>query len=166
MQEEGRRRPQRAAFLIAAGLAAVAVVIVVDMQRLTATGAYDQIGPTTVPYAVAGMLLLVAIGTAISGWRGTFPVPEPQAFGPVAIILAGLVAQVLLLRPAGFILSSAVMFVAVAFALGERRLQFTVPSALVLATLVWLVFDRLLKLTLPQSFLEGWLVPLVRSIGL
>lgn len=158
-----KRRREPAALLIAAGLFAAAIVIVVDMQRIATAGAYDRIGPTTVPYLVAAGLVLLAAGTAIQAWRGKFPAAEPQELLPVAVICGALLAQMLLIPFAGFIVASAALFTGVAFGFGERRVHLTLPFALVFSAIIWFVFSQLLKLTLPAGPLETWLASLLRG---
>lgn len=161
----GRRRPDRAALSIALLLIAVAGIIIWDMQRIRLAGAYDRIGPTTVPYLIAGGLLLLAIGTAIEGWRGKFPAGEPQAFAPVAIVVGGLVLQMMLLPFAGFTVATGLLFAATAYGFGERRIHLTLPFGLLLAGFVWFVFARLLKLTLPEGPPEHIVLQWLQSLS-
>ena len=156
-EADSRRRPHRAAFVVSAALIVTAIVIVVDMQRFTTAGAYDRLGPTFVPFLVVGMLVALAVATAVAGWRGAFPVAEPQDLEPVAIIAAGLAIQLVLLPVAGFVLAEAALFVCVAFGFGERRVHLTAPFALLLAALVYVIFAQGLKLTLPGKLVEAWL---------
>lgn len=166
LPQAGReRRPPWAALAISAALLVVAAVIVLDMQRFTTAGAYDRIGPTAVPHLVAGALVLLALGTAVKVWRGTFPLAEPQALGPVAIITAGLLLQLALLPATGFVVSSAALFTCVALGFGERRVHITFPFALVFSALIWFVFARLLKLTLPEGAIERWLLTITRNLA-
>ncbi|HUH23718.1 MAG TPA: hypothetical protein VLZ51_06625, partial [Brevundimonas sp.] len=77
------RRPDGAALVIAVVLAAIAGVIFWDVSRLSGAAGYSQVGPTTVPYAIACCLIGLAIWTAIEAFRNEFPVREHQQFGPV-----------------------------------------------------------------------------------
>lgn len=96
------RRPDRAALVIAAVLAAIAGVIFWDVSRLSGLAGYSQVGPMTVPYAIACCLIALAVWTAVEAWRGDFPEREHQRAGPVVWIVAGLAAQMLLLNTLGF----------------------------------------------------------------
>ncbi|MGV3490248.1 MAG: tripartite tricarboxylate transporter TctB family protein [Devosia sp.] len=160
---DSKRRPQPAALAIAVVLVAIAALIVFDMQRITTAGAYARVGPTMLPYVMAGCLLVLAIAVVVQAVRGKFPVAEPQEIRPVAIICAGLLAQLVLLPFAGFIVATSVLFVIVAYGFGERRIHLTAPFALVFTTIVWVVFARFLRLTLPAGPIERFLIEMIAS---
>ncbi|MBE7183125.1 MAG: tripartite tricarboxylate transporter TctB family protein [Methylobacterium mesophilicum] len=148
------RRPDRAAFVIALILAAFAAVIFWSTSRMPGGGAFSRIGPATFPYAIATVLLVLAVLTVISGLRGDFPEREPEAIGPVVWIIGGLALQMLLLKPAGFSIATGMLFAATARAFGRGPLWLTVPLGIVLSFLIWFVFARGLQLTLPAGPLE------------
>lgn len=152
--DAGRRRPDGAVLAIAVLLAGLAVLIVWDTQRLGVAAAYARVGPAAFPYTIAVGLLVLAAWTAIEGWRRQFPEREPVEIVPVAWIVAGLVAQLLLLRYAGFSIATGVLFAFTAKGLGRGPLWMTIPIGVVLAFFVWVVFARLLQLTLPAGPLE------------
>jgi putative tricarboxylic transport membrane protein len=70
-------------------------------------------------------------------------------------VLGSLVAFIVLLRPAGWILAAAVLFYGVAYALGSRRPVFDLSVALVMSSIIQLIFGTALGLNLPAGFLEG-----------
>ena len=72
------RRPDRAAFVIAVLLAVLAAVIFYETRAMKVTAAYARVGPTTFPYVIAAGLAVLAVGTALSAWRGGFPEREPE----------------------------------------------------------------------------------------
>jgi len=148
------RRPDRAALVIAVVLAVVAGVIAWSTAGGTVGGGYARIGPTAFPYVIAAGLFGLALWTAIAAWRGDFPEREPQELGPLAWIVGGLVAQMLLLTTAGFSIATGILFAATARGLGRGPLWFTVPLGIVLAFVVWLIFAKLLQLSLPAGPLE------------
>ena len=86
------RRPDRAAFVIAVLLAVLAAVIFCETRAMKVTAAYARVGPTTFPYVIAAGLAVLAVGTALSAWRGGFPEREPERLGPILWIVGGLVA--------------------------------------------------------------------------
>jgi putative tricarboxylic transport membrane protein len=61
----------------------------------------------------------------------------------------------LLIERAGFIIASATLFVAAAFAMGSHRLARDIVIGIVTATVLFLVFSRGLGLTLPAGILKG-----------
>lgn len=148
------RRPRWAAFVIAAGLAGLAALILVDAAGLKQDGGYAGVGPADVPRLIAYGLLALAALTVVSGVRGDLPKPPRQAPAPVLWILGGLLCQLTLLQVAGFVVSGAVLFGMTARGFGQRPLWKAVAVGLVLALLIYGVFDRLLKLNLPGGPLE------------
>lgn len=148
------RRPQRAAFVIAAGLAGLAAMIVVDAAGLKQDGGYAGVGPADVPRIIAYGLLVLAVLTALAGAKGSLPHPPRQAPAPVLWILGGLLGQLALLHVAGFAVAGAVLFGMTARGLGKRPLWKTLAVGLVLSLLIYGVFDRLLKLNLPGGPIE------------
>ena len=147
-------RPDRAGFLIAILLAVLAAVIFYETRSMKVTAAYARVGPTTFPYAIAGGLAVLAIGTALSAWRGGFPAREPERGGPILWIVGGLVLQLLLLKAAGFSVATGLLFAFTAKGFGRGPLWLTIPVGIVFALAVWLVFSRLLMLSLPAGPLE------------
>ncbi|MGK6314401.1 tripartite tricarboxylate transporter TctB family protein [Neorhizobium sp. DT-125] len=149
-----QRRPDRAALVIAAVLVAIAAVIFVDVSRLKGMAGYSQVGPATIPDWIGFALIGLAIWTVVAALRRDFPEREKQEFGPVVWIVAGLAAQMLLLRPAGFSIATGVLFGLTAAGFGRRKLWITIPVGIVLCLVIWLIFAGLLQLSLPAGPLE------------
>jgi putative tricarboxylic transport membrane protein len=152
------RRPDRAGLVIAVLLALLAGVIFWQTRAMPVTAQYARVGPTTFPYVVAAGLALLAAGTAVSAWRGGFPQREADRVGPMLWIVGGLVAQMLLLKTAGFSIATGVLFALAARGLGRGPLWLTLPMGIVFGFVVWLIFARVLHLSLPAGPLER-LVP-------
>lgn len=148
------RRPDGAALVIAALLALAAMVIGWSTIRMASGANYARIGPTTFPYAVAAGLFVLALWTAAEALRGDFPDREPQKTGPMLWIVAGLVAQMLLLKWAGFSIATGLLFAATARGFGRGPLWITVPAGILLSFVVWLIFAKGLSLSLPAGPLE------------
>lgn len=148
------RRPDGAAFVIAAGLAVVGLVLLFEAARIPDMAGYAGIGPADVPRLIGWGLLGLSVWTVIDGMRGGFdPRPRQQPV-PVFWILAGLVLQLVLLPFAGFSVASGLLFACTARGFGQRRLTLTVPVGIAFAAAVYGVFDRLLQLNLPAGPLE------------
>jgi putative tricarboxylic transport membrane protein len=149
-----RRRPDRAALIIAPVLFIVAAVIWWDAGRLAEMSNYSRIGPATVPQVVAIGLALLSIWTGFEAWRGDFPEREPIEVQPVVLIVAGLAAQMLLLKTAGFSIATGVLFALTAFGFGRRKLWISLPLGIVFSFVVFIIFGRFLQLSLPAGPLE------------
>ena len=148
------RRPRGAAFIIAAMLAAVAVVLLRDAAGLRQDGGYAGVGPSDVPRIIAYGLLVLSGLTVIAGLRGDLPEVPRQAPAPLLWILGGLGLQLMLLHVAGFVLSGALLFGMTARGFGQKPLWRNLVVGLVMALVIYGLFDRLLKLNLPGGVLE------------
>lgn len=148
------RRPDGAALVIAVVLAALAALIFWDVDRLGDVVGYSPVGPATVPKWIAFALLGLAVWTAVAAFRRDFPEREHQEIGPVAWIIGGLAAQMLLLPTLGFSIATGVLFAATARAFGNRQLWISLPVGIAICLAVWLIFALLLQLSLPAGPLE------------
>jgi putative tricarboxylic transport membrane protein len=73
----------------------------------------------------------------------------------VGLLLAGLVVFVLLLNPLGWIISAAMLFWVVAYALGSRRQVFDIGVGLLFSSITQLAFGAGLGLSLPSGIVGG-----------
>lgn len=73
----------------------------------------------------------------------------------VGIVVGTLVVFIAALEPVGWLLSGAVLFFGVAYALGARRIAFDIGVALVFSSVVQLLFVGALGLNLPAGILGG-----------
>lgn len=148
------RRVDRAGIVIAALLAGLAVVLVVDARSLQSTTMYGM-GPEAMPVVVAAGLALLAIGNFIDAVRGNLPPRESADPVPVVLILVGLALLIAIIGfGGGFILATSALFVTTSAAFGRRAIGIDAVIALVMSTLIYLAFDRLLTLSLPAGPLE------------
>ena len=148
------RRPDWAALAIAAVLVAVAGLIFYDVARLQGGNLYSGIGPATVPKGIAIGLIGLAIWTVFAALRRDFPKREHQEFPPVLFIVAGLAAQMLLLKTVGFSIATGVLFALTAAGFGKKKFWISLPAGIALSFVVWIVFARVLQLSLPAGPLE------------
>ena len=146
--------PDRAGLVIAVLLGLLAAVIFYETRAMKVTALYARVGPTTFPYVIATVLAVLAVGTALSAWRGGFPEREPERLAPILWIVGGLALQLLLLKPAGFSIATGCLFALTARGFGRGPLWLTIPIGIVFSLAVWLIFSRLLMLSLPAGPLE------------
>ena len=149
-----RRRPDRAALVIAVLLILASIGIAVSTSGTGAVAGYSPVGPKTFPYIIAGALFILGLFTAIAAFRGDVPEREPQAFGPMGWIVGGLVVQMLTMKTVGFSIATGLLFAATARGFGRGPLWFTVPVGIVFAFVIWVIFAKGLQLTLPAGPLE------------
>lgn len=149
------RRPDRAAFIVAAGLAALGALLVWQAGTIPDQGGYSGIGPGDVPRFVGYGLWLLAAGHVASGLRHGRAERTYVQLVPVLAVVAGLALQLLLLKPLGFTIASGLLFALTAAGFGKRNLALTLPIGLALSVLIYGIFDQLLKLKLPAGMLEN-----------
>ncbi|PWJ80966.1 putative tricarboxylic transport membrane protein [Pseudaminobacter salicylatoxidans] len=151
------RRPDMGALAIAAGLAIISVVIAWNTATMGGVASYSRVGPTAFPYAIAAVLFVLAIWTAVEAWRGDFPEREADNIPPILWIVGGLAAQMLLLKVAGFSIATGLLFALTARGFGRGPLWKTVPIGIVISLAIWFIFSRGLQLSLPAGPLENLL---------
>ncbi len=148
-------------------LAAVVFGLLVIWQTtlIRLTPAYSKVGPRVIPYIVGAGLVLVGIWLAFEALTGRAMVGSsdsedadptlPTDWRTVGLLALALVAYLLLIERAGFIIASAVLFVWAAIAMGSRRFARDIVIGVVLATVLFLIFKRGLGLDLPAGVLAG-----------
>ena len=149
------RRP-RPVLVVALLLITAGAIVAWDAARMrSGVAAYSRIGPRAFPYAIAAGLVMLGLWTALGGFREA---PEPRQrpkFVPMAWIMGGLIAQIALLRYAGFAIATGAVFAATAKAFGRGPLWFNYAVGLVMSLAIWLFFSRGLQLVLPAGPLEA-----------
>ena len=148
------RRPDGAALVIAALLGGLAVIIFWQTRAMPVSGQYAKVGPTTLPYAMAGFLALLAIGHVFAAFHHGVQERDADRLGPMLWIVGGLLLQMLLLKTAGFAIATGLLFAFTARGFGRGPLWFTVPLGIVVSLVIWLIFSGLLNLSLPAGPLE------------
>lgn len=144
-----------AGLLIGLGLIAIAAVIATDAMNMRVPPVHAKVGPRVFPYLVSCGLAVSGAAIAWQAWTRNFLVEAQDTdWGAVAIIAAGLVLQINLMKPLGFIPTSAILFMMVSFAFGSRRFLRDGLVAVVLVTVTYLAFTRLLGLQLPPGILK------------
>src|SRR5215212_1857518 len=151
--------------LLALAAAVFGILIVWQATQIRLTPAYSKIGPRVIPYIVGAGLAVVGIWLAFEALTGraTAGTAESEDADPtlptdwrtVGLLVLALLAYLVLIERAGFIIASAVLFVMAAFAMGSRHLVRDVVIGIVMATILYLAFSRGLGLSLPAGVLKG-----------
>ena len=97
-----RTGPDRAVLVIAALLALAGVAVGLATYHARATAGYSPVGARTVPFIIAGALIVLAGFTAIAGIRSRFPKREKQDIPPMLWLIGGLAVQLLTMKSLGF----------------------------------------------------------------
>ena len=160
-----RRRVDIGETLLALGAIVFGVLIVWQTTLIRLTPAYSKVGPRVIPYIVGAGLVLVGAWLAYEALtrRAATGSAESEDADPtlptdwrtVGLLALALVAYLLLIAPAGFIIASATLFAAAAFAMGSRRLARDIAIGVLLSLVLYIVFNRGLGLSLPAGILGG-----------
>jgi putative tricarboxylic transport membrane protein len=168
------RYAQKSAPDLAAGIFVVALGGLALWQAavIPASPLYAQVGPRLVPYLVAACLVLLGAGLVLSALRGGWSAALPEvAEAPPAdlralgLLLAGLLANLVLIGPLGFTLAATVQFALVAAAFGSRNLLRDLVIAFIVSLSAWLLFVRLLGVNIGAGIVEEFLGRLLGGPG-
>lgn len=158
-QEAAGPRLAMPEFLIGLGLLACAAVVLWQTLAIPVSPMYSKVGPTVFPYMTMAGLALLAVLLMVAGIRGGWQPDEekeaPSDWKALAFVIAGLVANVLLIQPLGFTAASVVMFVLVCFGFGSRRPLRDALIALVLALAAYFGFARALGVNIGAGIIEN-----------
>lgn len=162
-----------AEILLGLGLIGLGIFFAVGTTAIKVAPIYANVGPTVFPWIVAGALILLGSIFTIQAWRkkrhGQLPKPgpipgqgypatpavPPSDWRALLLISAALLFQMALFKTLGFVVTAIVLFMAVAYGFGSRRLLRDGVIAVVLAFIVYFGFTRGLNLQLPAGVLAG-----------
>jgi putative tricarboxylic transport membrane protein len=161
-----------AELVLSLAVLSLGIAVAIGTAGLSGAGGYARIGPNVAPAVIAGGLILLGLWllyeAVFGGWRNAVP-DSPEArgehdFSPSAFIWVsiGLIAQMLLIHRAGFVLAQATLFTCVARGFGSRRYPRDFAIGLALGVAVFLFFVKFLNVNLPP----GWLAPIMRGAGI
>jgi putative tricarboxylic transport membrane protein len=137
-------------FMFGTGLALVVEVVRKPARPAANAGAPAGTAPADPP---AGAEAAAEAGLAAAA--GDDRTGERLDWRTIGIVLASLVAFALLLQPAGWIISAALLFFGVSYAMGNRRYVFDAAVSLVFSSFIQLAFVAGLGLNLPAGILGG-----------
>jgi putative tricarboxylic transport membrane protein len=153
--------------LVALGVVAMGVVILIDTQDIRVPKAFASVGPRVFPTIVGWGLVGIGIWYAIDILRGDTAVPSadsedadptlPADWGVLGGLAVALTAYALLMKPAGFVIASSVLFVLAALSMGSRQLVRDLVIGIVVSFGTYLAFSEWLGIRLPQGILERFL---------
>jgi putative tricarboxylic transport membrane protein len=161
-----------AELILSLAVLALGVAVAVGTSQLSSAGGYARIGPNVAPAVIAGGLVLLGIWLCYEafsgGWRNAIP-DESEARGEHRFHIAafiwvssGLIAQILLIDRAGFVLAQAALFACVARGFGSLKWARDFAIGILLGLAVFLFFVKFLNVNLPA----GWLQPLLGGAGI
>jgi putative tricarboxylic transport membrane protein len=140
-------------------LIVLGVLIAWSTSQMRVLQVHSKVGPQVFPYVAALALAIVGICFIVQAMRDS---PEKLAadtdstdWSSLAFIVAGFVFQIAFITTLGFILSSTLLFIAVALGFGSRHYVRDVSVALALSAAAYFTFTKLLNLQLPAGIFGG-----------
>lgn len=151
-----------AGLAIGFGLMLLGGLIFFDASQMQVPPTYARVGPHIFPYFIAFALAAVGAYFAWSSWAPNAKREiAAEGFGTdwraLAIIGAGLLIHLNILKPLGFVIAGVFLFLCVAFAFGSRKFVRDGIVAVILALVSYLGFTHGLGLQLPPGILAGLL---------
>lgn len=166
--EETRARPAIGETLIALGVLALAGVVFWQTLSIPVSPLYARVGPTVIPMIAATGLLgcgLVLLFEALrGGWQEEEEKETPQDKRALALVAAGLLANMALIGPAGFTIASTIMFTLTARAFGSRNSLRDAGTGFALSIVAYLGFARALGINIGAGPLERAIEHLVSLV--
>jgi putative tricarboxylic transport membrane protein len=168
------RTPRGAAIELGLSIAVLAlgIAVAVIASRLPAPAGYSGIGPALMPNIVGFGLIVTGvwlIAEALTGgWRQRAPDAaedrgEHAFLAPGFVwVSAGLIAQMVLIGNAGFVIAAVALFTMVSRGFGSTRPWRDAAIGAALALAIFFFFVKFLNVNLPA----GWLKPLLGAAGI
>ena len=145
--------------VLSAGLLAMAGIIAWQTSSIAVSPLYAKVGPTVFPYFMAAGLGVFALLLLRQGFRGGWQDEEEKATPPewkaIAYVVAGLIANVGLIKPLGFTAASVILFTLVARGFGSRRLLRDAAIGLLLALAAYFGFAKILGVNIGGGIVEN-----------
>jgi putative tricarboxylic transport membrane protein len=143
---------------IGIGLLVAAALVLWQTMTMPVSPMYSKVGPTVFPYLTAFGLALFAVLLLIEAWRGGWqPDDEKEVsidWKSVAFVAAGLVGNVVLIKPLGFSFASTVLFVLVAHGFGSRKPLHNAAIGLALSLAAYFGFAKALGVNIGAGVIE------------
>ncbi|HYU83476.1 MAG TPA: tripartite tricarboxylate transporter TctB family protein [Kribbellaceae bacterium] len=163
--QDTTRGGDRAQYGVCAFLALVGAAVIVDASRIAhVANSNDPVGPKPVPMVLGVLLLVVAGLYAMDVARGgegeaeageDIDLSHPIDWRTVLLLIAAFAVNAVLIEPAGWVISGAVLFWGAAFALGSRHHVRNLVIAVALSLVTFYAFAIGLGVNLPAGVLQG-----------
>ena len=159
---------------LATGIVVLGAIVLWKTGEIRITPMNSRIGPRVIPYIVGSGLVVIGIWYALEVLRGRAAEPAggedsedvdptlPTAWDTIAILGVALIAYLLLIERAGFIIASSALFLGSAFGMGSRRIGRDAAVAILLSTAIYLIFTRGLSLDLPDGIVPLEMIMVAR----
>ncbi|WP_181708020.1 tripartite tricarboxylate transporter TctB family protein [Chthonobacter rhizosphaerae] len=149
--------------VISLAVSAVGLGVIAATLAAPTSPMYARVGPTAFPYTVGAGLVLLGLLLGLDAWRGrwqseaTDRPDERLDMKAIGLLVAGFVAAMALVGPAGFILAATALFTLATLAFGERRIWLSALIGFSIAFATYLLFAKLLGLRMGDGLIERFL---------
>ena len=122
------------------------------------------VSPKVFPYAIATLLMVLSAILFISVLRGDIAVPEglepgdevvKSDFKTFGIVMASLLAFLVLIERAGFIIAASITFFGITVAFDNKKHVRAAVFGTIFITVIYLSFTHFLHVQLPAGILKG-----------
>ena len=150
--------------LLALGVVALGVFFLVGAFQIDVNPGYARVGPRFFPLIVAAGLIVMGAWLALEAMRGKRAEPAseedadpnaPTNWLAFAWLTLGLLLEIVLMNPLGFVIASSLLFWCAAKAFQSKRPWRDLAAALIVAVVSYIAFTRGLGLDLPAGILTG-----------
>ena len=154
--------------LIGIGLLACAAAVAWQTLAIPVSPLYSKVGPTVFPYLTMAGMGVLSLLLIVAAWRGGWQPEEeketPTDWKAMGFVVAGLVANLVLIQPLGFTAASVAMFVLVCYGFGSRHTLRDALTGLALALAAYFGFARALGVNIGAGFIENQLNTVIDTI--
>lgn len=160
---ETAARPRLAVpeLLIGLGMLAAAGAALWQTWAIPVSPLYSKVGPTVFPYITTigmGVLALLLVAKAVrGGWQPEEEKETPTDWKSMGFVVAGLIANLVLIKPLGFTVASVAMYVLVCYGFGSRKPLRDALIGLVLALAAYFGFAKALGVNIGAGVVENLL---------
>jgi putative tricarboxylic transport membrane protein len=121
------------------------------------------ISPKVFPYGIASLLMFLSAALAIQVLRGDVATPEGEEQGAViqksdyktfGLVLGSILAFLLLIERAGFVIAASVTFFGITVAFDNKRHLRSAIGGTIFITIVYFAFTQFLNVQLPAGIFE------------
>ncbi len=150
--------------LVAVGVIAMGIVILIETRDIRVPKAFSSVGPRVVPMVIGWGLVGVGAWYTIDVVRGRTAAPSgdsedadptlPADWAVLGGLAAALAVYAVLMEWAGFVIASAVLFAMASFSMGSRKVLRDAAIGVVVSLAVFFVFSEWLGIRLPEGLLE------------
>jgi putative tricarboxylic transport membrane protein len=140
------------------------VIVFWDTYRVEQPAFNLTVSPKVFPYIISFFLMSLSLILGVKILKGDLAVPErlqsgdkvePSDFKTFGIVLGSLIAFLLLVERAGFVVAASVTFFGITVAFGDKKHLKTGFFGTLFIFLVYLSFTKFLNVPLPAGILKG-----------